>query len=436
MADSEDNEKKKSFIRERVVGNRRSRKERVVHFFVTFGCLVMLAVVFGAVAGAVFAKVSSTVTKSGGDETDSETLSIPRDDETAAAGTEAETEYLTESTTEETTQESIKDVIDDIDINFDLDNYSQVYDELSSVVSHANRAVVTVLSKDEKTDWFDNYVEGGVLCSGLIWSITDKEILIISICDFSGGIPEIEIVFEDDYYADAYVKGYDSFTGLTVFGTALENVPARTKTLIESVELGNSYLVSQGEPVIIVGNPSGYIGSSLYGNVSYIVDNIMVADMAQKAIVTDVTTYSEGNGFVLNYSGELIGVYGKAFAGDFTRAYGISDMKGVLENLSNSSSSACLGIKGRTVSDKMSEQYGLLRGVFVSETIPDRAAYASGIRSGDIIVAVDGESVNTLRSLQLILESHRAGDIIAVTVMRNGADEYTELVFEIELGAR
>lgn len=430
MADSEDEEKKKSFIRERVVGNRRSRKECFVRFFVMLGCVVLFAVVFGAVAGAVFAKVSSTMAKSEGDEADVETLSIPRDDETTAAYTEPETE----SAAEENTKESIENTAENFDIN--LDDYSQVYDELSSVVSDSNKAVVTVLSKDDRTDWFDNYVESGVLCSGLIWSITDKEILIVSICDFSSGIPTIEIGLDDACYADAYVKGYDSFTGLTVFGVELANVPARTKALIKNVELGNSYLVSQGDPVIVVGNPAGYIGSSLYGNISYIVDNIMVADMAQKAIVMDVTTYSEGNGFILNCSGELIGVYGKSFAGQFTKAYGISDMKGILENLSNGTPSACLGIKGRTVSDKMSEQYGLVRGVFVSETIPDRAAYMSGIRSGDIIVAVDGDTVASLRALQLILESHKAGDIIKITVMRNGAEEYTELVFDIELGAR
>ena len=436
MAASEDDEKKESFIRERVVGKRRSRRELLVRFMTMFGCFVVLAAVFGAAAGAVFAKVSGAMVKSGGDDTEGGTLSIPRDEELSAVSTEAETEYAEEGTTEESSQESIEDIINNFELDFNLDNYSQVYEELSAVVLKANKAVVTVLSEDEKTDWFDNYVENGVVCSGIIWSITDKEILIAAMCDFSGGIPAVKIVFADDSYADAYIKGYDSFTGLTVFGVDIGNVSARTKTFIESVELGNSYAVAQGEPVVLVGNPAGYIGSSLYRNISCVVDNMMVADMALKGMVIDAFTYGEGNGFVLNYSGELIGIYGKKFAGEFTRAYGVSDLKGIMENLSNGRPSACLGITGRTVSDKVSEQYGLVKGVFVSETIADRPAYMSGIKNGDIIVAVDGESVTTLRALQFIIEAHKSGDIIKVSVMRNGAQEYTELVFDIELGAR
>ncbi len=440
MANSED-ESRESFIRERVVGNKRSKKEVFLRLLFKFLAAVVLAAVFGAVAGAVFVKVSNTLSKDAGKDYEQGTLSIPRDeDTTTVASTEGQTEQKQEITTEEDAymsfEEMIQNAINGKEVELDAEDYSDMYSAVSAEISKVNKAVVAISSKEERVDWFDNSIENDAVCAGIIWNITDTEILIGAVCDFSESTPSLEIEFCDGSYADAYVKGYDSATKLAVIAVSADNISDDTSEDIAAVKLGNSYVISAMEPIAIVGNPAGYIGSVLYGQISYKVDNMFIADMSQKGLLTDIYTHEGGNGFIVNYSGELLGIYGADCSGEFTKAYGISDLKGVLEKLSNGDSIGYLGVVGRAVTSDIAERYGLVQGVYVTETVTEEAAYSAGIKSGDIITAVDEEKIFTLYSLQNALEQKNAGDVVTIKVMRDGAEGYTEIIFDIELGAR
>ncbi len=440
MANSDD-ENRDSFIRERVVVNRRSKKEVFWGAVSKILFAILLAVVFGAVSGLVFAKVSHTLSENNKPVNEQEHLSIPRDEDntdeiTTEVTTEITTEVTTESETVEKLEDTVKNSINGTDIKLDINDYADMYASLSDSMTKVNKAVVTISSKKETLDWFNNSVENSDVCSGVIWNITDTEILIAAICEFSENTPMMVVEFCDGTYADAYVKGYDLSTKLAVISVLTENVSSEIYEDIGVVKLGNSYLVSEGDPIAVAGNPSGYIGSVLYGHISYMIDNMLVADMSQKGLLTDVHTYAGGNGFVVNHEGELLGLYGADCSGEFTKAYGISDLKGVLEKLSNGESVAYLGIIGRGITADMAKKHNLVQGIYVIETVVDEAAYSAGIMSGDIIVAVDGNKVFTLRSLQNAIETSSVGDEVSITVMRTGAEEYTELVFEFVLGSR
>ncbi len=71
-------------------------------------------------------------------------------------------------------------------------------------------------------------------------------------------------------------------------------------------------------------------------------------------------------------------------------------------------------------------------GVRVQQVMPGSAAEESGILAGDVIVAIDGETVNDLRSFSELLKARAPGDAVEVTVLR--ADE--EQIVEAVLGAR
>lgn len=433
MADPEDNKKGSPFIRERLVENKRSKGRKFLNFGLKALAAVLLAVIFGAVAGTVFVKIYKAT---GADnDSDRESVSIPRDEESLEEdssddiGTETKDADLTEADTEVLGTEAFESWSG-------LNLYMNIYDNLSEEAAKINRSVVTILSTEEKTDWFDNDVESGNACPGIIWSMDNEEILVMSVCDFKDTESTHKVEFCDGTYADAYVKGMDSVTGLLVLSVSQEDISLRTNSLISSVSLGNSYVLAEGEPVLLVGNPSGYIGSVVYGTVTYIIDNMLVPDMSQYGIVTSASTYKGSNGFVVNSSGELLGAYSSDYSGDFTKAYSISDLKGILEKLTNGVDIAYLGVYGRTVTDKLATQYNLVKGVYVADTVADEAAYMAGIRSGDIIVAIDGEKINTLRSLQNDLEKHAVGDNVNITVMRIGSEEYSELNFNVTLGSR
>lgn len=71
-------------------------------------------------------------------------------------------------------------------------------------------------------------------------------------------------------------------------------------------------------------------------------------------------------------------------------------------------------------------------GVRVQQVMPDSAAEKAGIVAGDVIVALDGETVADLRSFSSQLKNHAPGDSVEVTVSRGGE----EITLSAVLGAR
>ena len=71
-------------------------------------------------------------------------------------------------------------------------------------------------------------------------------------------------------------------------------------------------------------------------------------------------------------------------------------------------------------------------GVKVASVMPDSPAQKAGLQDGDILVAVDGKKISSLRAYALILGSYKPGDTVEVRVKRGGKD----LAFKVTLKAR
>ncbi len=147
---------------------------------------------------------------------------------------------------------------------------------------------------------------------------------------------------------------------------------------------------------------------------------------------------SQGTFFV-NTSGELVGWAlepdQEDEGGHMSRIMGISDYKGILEKLTNGLGAPCIGVEGQEVSDLMAER-GLPRGIYVLNSVTDRPAYDSGIQNGDIITRVDNREVITMKDFQNTVDNLECGQLIHVTVQRNGPDHYAQLEFQLTVGAR
>ena len=118
-----------------------------------------------------------------------------------------------------------------------------------------------------------------------------------------------------------------------------------------------------------------------------------------------------------------------------TTVAGISDYKGVLEDLSNGIAPSYFGVRGQEVGQEQVDA-GTPRGVYVTESVTDSPAYNAGIQNGDIITAIGEAAINNVKDLQNQIEMLNAGDRVRVTVQRNGTEVYRELEFEVEIGAR
>ena len=98
---------------------------------------------------------------------------------------------------------------------------------------------------------------------------------------------------------------------------------------------------------------------------------------------------------------------------------------------------AFLGVSSTDLSeltDEAREQFGVEvdEGAFVTEVVPDSAAADAGLEPGDVIVEIDGESIDEAAAVRDAIVDHEPGDTVELTINRAG-DEST---VEVELGRR
>ena len=86
-----------------------------------------------------------------------------------------------------------------------------------------------------------------------------------------------------------------------------------------------------------------------------------------------------------------------------------------------------LGISGQDISPIYQHLYGLPQGVYITYVDPASDAYAQGIRSGDMLIALDEKSVTNTQELQTLLYQYQAGDVVNTVIYRSGRSYQLQL---------
>src|SRR5215469_12792319 len=208
--------------------------------------------------------------------------------------------------------------------------------------------------------------------------------------------------------------------------------------------LGDSRNLQVGQKVYAIGNPFGLAGTLTSGIVSSI-RSVQEPDgmTIDEAIQTDAAI-NPGNsgGPLLNSHGEVIGI-NTMIASNVGQNAGvgfaipINTAKAVMNDLVTLGrvKRPALGILTIPISPDIADQLGLAAdyGLLIVTVVPRGAADRAGLRGGseraylgnepimiggDLIVAIEGQDVQDQQQLAQIMNNHRAGDAIKVTVYR------------------
>ena len=79
-----------------------------------------------------------------------------------------------------------------------------------------------------------------------------------------------------------------------------------------------------------------------------------------------------------------------------------------------------IGIGTRDITESMASYYKMPMGVYILEVSPGSGAAAAGLMIGDIVVTADGKTVTTTDELNDIKDTHKAGEIIKLEIVRSG----------------
>lgn len=422
------------FIREKIVKQPLTRKQIVKRGLL---CLV-LAVLFGAAAAVSFVIVQPLAMRYLGPEPETESpISIPRDEPTEPTEAVVETESGEAETESEPLEEMVQDALKNY--QYTIEDLDALTASLQAQVHTAGQAVVTVHSVRQNVDWFDNPLETTGLYAGVIIAKTDRELLILTREAAVEQADSIKVTFADGTDVDGRMKQQDTLSDMAIVSIDTFDLEQGVLSSLVPLPLGNSYLVREGDLAIAVGCPAGMVHSIDYGFISYVQKNVQMVDRTGRAFYTRISANAERGTFLINTSGELIGwaVSPDEDSEDarLVEVMGISDYKGILENLTNGLGAPCIGIEGQVVTEEMIAG-GMPAGIYILNAVPDRPAYNAGIQSGDILTGINGKEITSATEFQNVMGHLECGELIHITVRRNGRNDYTELEFPVTVGAR
>ena len=438
MSEIRDPEKKpekkndRDFISEKIVRPAPSRKQ-VGTRMATAACA---GVIFGVVSAVCFVLTRPILEQlSAGNRPTTSAISIPKDE------LESPVEAIENERVAETETEPVEEMVQTA-----LEKYRYTVDDLNSMLNSlrgkaqtADKSVVVVHSVQQNTDWFDNPVETTGLYAGMIIAKTSQELLVLTPEAAVEQADSIKVTLGNGNDVSGHMKQKDAISGQAIVSISVQDISATQLRDLEPIPLGNSYQVQQGDLIAAVGSPAGVVHSMDYGFVSYVVRNNPMVDQHCRMLYSNILADAGKGTFLVNTNGELVGWAQEPDSPEasdrVTEVFGISDYKGVLEKLSNGQAVPCIGIVGQEVTGAQVEN-GLPAGIYVMNAVTDKPAYNAGIQNGDILTELAGEPVTSMKEYQAALDKMTCGQVVHVTVARNGRDTYTELEFDVTVGSR
>lgn len=410
-----------AFIKEKIK-DKPLNKRRLLKFAVI---MVPFAVAFGLIACFVMTLVQPHMQNLLYPKEESAVM-IPRDaleTETEIVETETESEKETETTV------PVYNITEKQEL--EVTDYQQLQNKIYAIGKEANKSIVTVTGLSSGTDWLHASYESTAKASGIIIANNGQELLILTEKKVIADAQDIHVTFVDGTLAKASLRQYDGNTGIAVLSVALSEVAETTLATVKTAVLGNSYMVKAGNVVLAIGSPLGTNFSIAAGDITATTNSISTLDATYHVLNTDIVGNSSASGVLINLNGEVVGFIMQSFGREENQntltAVSVSELKGVIEKISNNQQIPYLGATLNTVTQEMEEAFDLPKGVYVKSVEMDSPAMSAGLQSGDIIIAMQGTEITEVSDYTEKLMSLMPGDSINITIKRQGTDGYTKI---------
>jgi len=230
----------------------------------------------------------------------------------------------------------------------------------------------------------------------------------------------IQVRLTDGRRFDAKLIGLDERVDLALLKIDASGLPVAA--------LGDSNRTRVGEFVLALGHPFGLEQTVSFGIVSRKGSPIQVAAPGFEFIQTDAAV-NPGNsgGPLVNMAGEVVGINSMAAVnGSIGFAIPVNLVKALLPQLAEKGKVewGWLGVTIAEVPDEDAAKFGLKepKGVLIRQVASGQPADQGGIKANDVVVSVDGTSVEGPRDLQRIISSTPVGKVVKISLMREGKE--------------
>lgn len=212
------------------------------------------------------------------------------------------------------------------------------------------------------------------------------------------------------------------------------------------IRMGDSEKVNVGEWVLAVGNPFGYLTSTVTAGIVSAKGrslDIIQNDKAIEEFIQTDAAINPGNsgGALVNLSGELIGINTAiatptgVFAG-YSFAIPTKIVKRVVKDIIENGGNierTNLGVGGYDINDELVKEFGLnlngKKGFYIEEVERRSAAQMGGLLPGDVITEINNTPISNYDDIEKTMKYNKVGDKVNIKVNRKGK----EMIVPIQL---
>jgi serine protease Do len=236
----------------------------------------------------------------------------------------------------------------------------------------------------------------------------------------------VQVSLQDGRRFTGKVVGVDPATDLAVVKIDAKGLTA--------VRFADSEAAQVGQWVVAIGSPFGLDYTVTAGVLSAKGRGGIGANDIEDYLQTDASI-NPGNsgGPLVNLSGEVLGVntmiigssgIGFAIPSNLARKVGLELLK------TGDVSRAWIGVTFQELTPELASSFGVqrTRGALINEVLPEGPAAKAGVRSGDIVLEVQGREVKEGKDLLRAVLTYPVGEKIAVTVLRDGQQKKLTVV--------
>ena len=298
----------------------------------------------------------------------------------------------------------------------------------AKAISKAIDTVVQISTKatSSTTNFFGQSTtsDATVLGSGVIIS---NDGYIVTNNHVVEGANEISVTLNNNDVYDATIIGTDSKTDLALIKIEASNLAYSNLVDSDTLELG--------QEVVAIGNSLGKGTSSTNGIISALNREVTINNYTMTLILTNAEVNSgNSGGGLFDMNGNLVGIVNAKIMSQTTSSSSTSvegmgyaipanTVKKIVDELMNNGyvkDRATLGVKVITNNSYL-EYYGYsdTTGAVISEVVENGPAYKAGLEAGDIIIAINNDTVESFTDLSKELDNYAVGDVVTVTVNRN-----------------
>ena len=217
---------------------------------------------------------------------------------------------------------------------------------------------------------------------------------------------------------------------------------------LQPIPIGTSKDLQVGQSVFAIGNPFGLDQSLTTGVISALGREIesVTRRPIQGVIQTDAAI-NPGNsgGPLLDSAGRLIGVNTAIYSPSGVSAgigfaIPVDTVNRIVAELIRYGKVTRPGIGVQIAEEQIADRLGV-KGILVVDVVPGSAAAKAGIRPtrregsgrvrlGDVITAIDGKKVESPNELFILLENYKVGDVVSISLLRDGKNLQTKVTLE------